>query len=320
MFSRREYEYVMEIAKEGSFSKAAQKLYISQPALSGAIKKIEKQLYGIALFDRNVTPVTLTPAGEYYLEQTRKIYEISNEMEQHFAELADIRSGVINIGSSGYFCAYFLPDVIRRYCYMNPNCRINVTETDISGMGEGLRSGQFDITVDVETLDPEMFECVVLGYEYMIMAIPALFAVNKKLERYQISRESVLDRSFLDKSVPPVDLSMVAEEPFLTLKKNQDSYKRCMDICAHAGFEPNVTMYFDQLQTAYNVARSGQAGIVFFRDELLKYSEKTKRLCYYKIGDPLAKREVFLTMKRYPGVGKTVEDFIKYMMLVKKEW
>ena len=63
MFSKREYEYVMEIAKEGSFSKAAQKLYISQPALSGAIKKIEKELYGISLFDRNVNPVALTPAG-----------------------------------------------------------------------------------------------------------------------------------------------------------------------------------------------------------------------------------------------------------------
>lgn len=50
MFSKREYEYVMEIAKEGSFSKAAQKLYISQPALSGAIKKIEKELYGISAF------------------------------------------------------------------------------------------------------------------------------------------------------------------------------------------------------------------------------------------------------------------------------
>ena len=57
MFSKREYEYVMEIAKEGSFSKAAQNLYISQPALSGAIKKIEKELYGIPLFDRTVTPV-----------------------------------------------------------------------------------------------------------------------------------------------------------------------------------------------------------------------------------------------------------------------
>ena len=59
------------------------------------------------------------------------------------------------------------------------------------------------------------------------------------------------------------------------LKKNQDSYKRSMDICAHAGFEPKVIMYFDQLQTAYNVARSGQSGIIFFRDALLKYTGKT---------------------------------------------
>ena len=113
MFSRREYEYVMEIAKEGSFSKAAQKLYVSQPALSGAIKKLEKDLYGIPLFDRAVTPVALTPAGQYYLEQARKIYELRNEIEHHFADLAGIRTGIINIGTSGYFCAYLLPDIIR---------------------------------------------------------------------------------------------------------------------------------------------------------------------------------------------------------------
>ena len=48
-------------------------------------------------------------------------------------------------------------------------------------------------------------------------------------------------------------------------------------------------MSFDQLQTAYNVARSGQTGIIFFRDGLLKYTENTEKLCYYKLGDPLAK-------------------------------
>ena len=318
MFSKREYEYVMEIAKEGSFSKAAQNLYISQPALSGAIKKIEKELYGIPLFDRTVTPVALTPGGQYYLEQTRKIYELSNEIDRHFANLAGIRSGVINIGSSGYFCAYFLPEIIRGYRRLNPKCQINVTETDASGMDGGLRSGEFDITIDVEELDPEMFERMVLDYEYMIMAIPASFPVNEELKSYQISRESILNRSFLDEEVPSVDLSLVAKEPFLMLKKNHDSYRRSMSICEHAGFEPNTVMYFDQLQTAYNVARSGQTGIIFFRDTLLKYAEKTEKLCYYKIDDPLARRPILLSMKRYPGVGPTVDDFIKYIMLSKK--
>ena len=63
-----------------------------------------------------------------------------------------------------------------------------MTETDISGMDAGLRTGQFDITMDVEALDPEMFESVTLGYEYMIMAVPASFAVNEKLKEFQISR------------------------------------------------------------------------------------------------------------------------------------
>ena len=70
-----------------------------------------------------------------------------------------------------------------------------MTETDISGMDAGLRTGQFDITMDVEALDPEMFESVTLGYEYMIMAVPASFAVNEKLKEFQISRESILEFS-----------------------------------------------------------------------------------------------------------------------------
>ena len=164
----RDYEYVSAVAAEGSFSKAAQKLYISQPALSGAIKKIEKDLYGIPLFDRTVTPVVLTEAGRYYLEQTRKIYDISNEIDQHFALLAGVKAGVINIGSSAYFCAFMLPEMIQGYCRMNPRCEINLTETDISGMDAGLRSGQFDVTIDVEKLDSEVFESITLGYEYMI--------------------------------------------------------------------------------------------------------------------------------------------------------
>lgn len=313
--NNREYEYVSAVAKEGSFSKAAQKLYMSQPALSGAIKKIEKDLYGIPLFDRKVTPVTLTPAGQYYLEQAKKIYDIYNTLDQHFASLAGVRAGVINIGSSAYFCAYLLPELIHGYYKLNPNCVVNLTETDISGMDSGLRSGQFDITIDVEQLDPEMFESIILGYEYMLMAVPSSFEVNERLKPYEITREKILDRSFLDEEYAAVDLKEVADQPFIMLKKNQDSYRRCIDICAHAGFEPKAVIYLDQLLTAYNVARNGQRGIIFFRDTILKYTEKTDRLKYYKIKDPLARREIRLSLKKFPGPTATVDDFIKYIML-----
>ena len=57
-------DYVYAVYKERSFSKAAEKLYISQPALSSTIKKVEKEL-GLQLFDRSTSPVRVTPAGEY---------------------------------------------------------------------------------------------------------------------------------------------------------------------------------------------------------------------------------------------------------------
>ena len=76
----RNYEYVNTVYQEGSFSKAAQKLFVSQPALSASIKKIETELYGIPLFNRGVNPITLTPAGQFYLESMRKIAAIEEEI------------------------------------------------------------------------------------------------------------------------------------------------------------------------------------------------------------------------------------------------
>ena len=81
----RYYEYVRTIAEEGSFSRAAQKLYISQPALSAAVKKLEKELHGVPLFDRTVTPVTLTKAGRFYLEKAEVIDRLESEIDLYFS-------------------------------------------------------------------------------------------------------------------------------------------------------------------------------------------------------------------------------------------
>ena len=65
-------KYVYEIYKEGSFSRAAKNLYISQPSLSATIKKLEQDI-GVTIFDRSTTPVQLTDAGKVYIETTRQI-------------------------------------------------------------------------------------------------------------------------------------------------------------------------------------------------------------------------------------------------------
>ncbi|MBQ7797178.1 MAG: LysR family transcriptional regulator [Lachnospiraceae bacterium] len=314
----RNYEYVNAIYQEGSFSKAAQKLFISQPALSAAIKKLESELYGISLFNRGVNPITLTPAGEYYLTCAEKIAELENQLDQHFASLAGIRSGTLNLGSSSYFCTYVLPDLIHQYMQKNPDCTINLVETDVSDMEEKLKSGALDLIIDVEVLDQQIFESLALETEYVLLAVPADSPVNQKLLPYRLTSTQIRERSFLSDAIPAIDLSLIAEEPFLLLRRKHDMHKRAMDICRNAGFEPKVRLYLDQLLTAYNIAKSGK-GVTFVRNTLLDYVEETDKLCYYKLSDEMASRKIWISCKKYPEPSPLADDFIKYMLISKMQ-
>lgn len=313
----RNYEYVNAIYQEGSFSKAAQRLFVSQPALSASIKKIESELYGVPLFNRGVNPITLTPAGEYYLREAKKIAELEEQIDQYFASMAGVKSGTLNLGSSAYFCTYYLPDILHRYTEQHPDCTINLHETDITEMEEKLKSGALDLMIDVEALDPQIFESISLGKEYILLAVPASFPINEKLTKYRLTYKQIRSRNFLAEEVPSVDLALLSKEPFLLLKKQHDIYRRAMELCRHAGFEPRPRLFLDQMLTAYNIAKNGQ-GITFFRNTLLDYTDETDKLCYYKLGDRTAVREIWLSCKKYPEPSPLADDFIKYMILNKE--
>ena len=79
-------EYIYAIYQEKSFSKAAQKLYVSQPWLSSVVKKVEQEIK-TPLFDRTTNPISLTPAGRYYVEHVEQVMAIEDEMRQHFSQI-----------------------------------------------------------------------------------------------------------------------------------------------------------------------------------------------------------------------------------------
>ena len=319
LMKSRDYEYVLAISQEGSFSRAAQRLYITQPALSSAIKKLEKELYDVPLFDRTASPVKLTPEGQFWLEKARQIDALDNEIDEHFSTISGVLKGTISVGSSSYFCAYVLAEIIHRFREKHPGCRITLTECSFSSMEAGLRDGRLVLGIDVEKPDPSVFDVTELGREYLILGVPSSFAVNEQLKDFALKPEQVLSRSFLDPSVPAVDLHLLSELPFIMMKRSQDGYERAHSICRQAGFEPKVSLYMDQLLTAYNVARNGQSACVFFRDTILRYTEPTARLKYYKLGSPLAERSIWLSVRKTPKPSRLTEDFIKFLMLSMKD-
>jgi DNA-binding transcriptional LysR family regulator len=85
-----EMKYVYEVYKEKSFSKAAKKLFISQPALSNMVRKAEKEM-GAPIFDRSTIPLTVTKEGAYYIRTVEKILFLERNLERYFQDIAGLQ-------------------------------------------------------------------------------------------------------------------------------------------------------------------------------------------------------------------------------------
>ena len=307
----RDLEAVYAVYQEKSFSKAADKLFVSQPALSATIKKIESQIQ-MSIFDRSKTPIQLTKAGEYYIHYVEKMLNLQKEMQEHFASLRQERNGVLNIGSAAFFCAHILPDIIQRFKIDYPGYVVNLLEANASDLTQYLNTNIVELSLDVDNMDNSIYNSVELLEEDIILAVPANYMVNKKLANYAISFDSICSKAYQTKAFPAVNIREFKDEQFLLLKQGNDLYKRGLKMCKNAGFVPKVFMYLDQLLTSYYIAKNGK-GIAFIRAGMLDYVDYTEQLCFYKIDDKSAVRKIMLNYKKNAELSQVALDFIEYL-------
>ncbi len=104
----RQLRYILEIAREGGISQAAQKLYISQPSLSGLLAHVEKEI-GAKLFDRSVTPIVPTYAGEKYIEAAEKILMTMEELQNLIGDIGQSRKGRMRVGCGPQHSPFIIP-------------------------------------------------------------------------------------------------------------------------------------------------------------------------------------------------------------------
>ena len=112
-----QYKIFYEVAKAGNISKAAKELYISQPAISKAISKLEDSL-GLSLFTRSSRGVQLTSEGEILFEHTREAFDALDRGEQELKRIQEFDIGHLRIGVSNTLCKYILKTFIDQYPHM----------------------------------------------------------------------------------------------------------------------------------------------------------------------------------------------------------
>ncbi len=114
-----------EIAREQSFTRAADKLFLTQPAISLRIKSLEEEL-GEPLFERQRRNIRLTPAGEILYQRALKIFVELEEIRTEIAALQDVLRGRLVIGTSDTNCTYVLPELLRIFSRDYPHVEIDI--------------------------------------------------------------------------------------------------------------------------------------------------------------------------------------------------
>ncbi len=303
-------DYVYAVWQARSFSAAARRLFVSQPALSAAIKRVEAEI-GLPLFDRSRSPLQLTDAGKAYIEAAERIYRIQRDLERYCGDLAGLASGTLQLGGTNFFASCFLPPMIEAFSKKYPQIRLTVTESDSADLYHKLANGELDVIVDSGIYDASLYDILPFYTDQLLLAVPAGLAINTRseLQACRLRREDILAGRHRDGTVQPVSLAAFAEEPFLLLGKGNDMHRRAKGLFQAAKVTPQVRLYLNQLMTAFHMARQG-LGPTFLTDTLVRLAAPTEALVYYRLSGELATRQTFLAVKKRGYRTKAMEGFL----------
>lgn len=179
----RQLEYLVKIADEGNFTRAAEKIPVSQPALTQQIQKLEKELDTI-LFDRSSRQIRLTASGEVLYRHAQTIFREISEAKREVQELQSLERGSLRIGVVQTVNAYLMPALIANFKQRYPGVRLFVEELAMDEIEIGLESGHLQTGIGFTPTNYPATEAESLFTERLVL-------IAKNIQQKSISMRDV---------------------------------------------------------------------------------------------------------------------------------
>jgi DNA-binding transcriptional LysR family regulator len=239
MLDARRLNIYVVVAEEGSFTAAAEKLYLSQPAVSQQMAILEREV-GVPLMKRMPRGIALTPAGEVLAQRARVILDSMTELESELARLVKAPRRV-RLGAFSTAGAHFIPLVVKAYREQNEGASLAVMSANAAEVPGQLRDGMIDIGLvwdyDFAPRPPEEgLRVTPLLTDPMRVVVPT-------------------DHPFADRN--EVALSELADEPWI-VRMHRRPYREAFEtVCRIAGFEPHVVFRTEDYQAIQGLVAAG---------------------------------------------------------------
>lgn len=265
----RQIEYIVTIHEAGSLSEAAKRLFISQPALSQSLKKLETDL-GVSLFNRDSHPFKLTPAGEQFLQEGRALLLQRQQMEDNLRAHAKNCEETLRLGISPFYSKFYLPILYPYILQRFPSLHLEVTEAISVELEALVLDNRLDLCfVPVEPRNPRLTYEPVCMEEILLAAPP-----HSHLERWATPSPGL----------PYLDLQHTANENYIVLKPQQKFSAMNRELFSLIGAQPRIVYQTLNWDTVHILISSGM-GVGFIPEVLYGSAPAKARPCYFRIAN-----------------------------------
>lgn len=298
----RQLQYVILLSEIRNFSQVAEKLNITQPALSKQILNLEHEL-GVKLFDRNTSPLRLTPAGEYFVREAQVLLYKEDQLIRSMDRYKSGEVGRLVIGISPFRSLYLVNDVIKKLRIRYPGLQIFLQEKGSDNLRHDVAEGKYDFAIINLPVDESILEVTPIEPDTLVLAVP-----NELLH---------LVPAAISNDIPAIDIKDCKDLPFIVVGQNQEMRRLFDKLCATAALTPNVVMEVVGVTTAWAMANSG-IGATLLPLQFVRNEAFDKNVTVFKLKNDDYLRQPAIVMRR----GQYVSEFAEYaieLMTSKKE-
>jgi DNA-binding transcriptional LysR family regulator len=280
----QQLRYVVCVAEERRFTRAAARLHVAQPSVSSAVAALEHEL-GAQLFHRDRSEVTLTGAGEVFLPWARQVLADCEAGATAVRELLGLRRGRLVLGATPSLTTNLLPPLLARFHADHPGIELTLHEAGSQDLVERLEQGEADVAVVILPVDRPWVETTPLLEEELVLAVHPDHPLAGR------------------RSIRVAELDQV---PLVMFKDGYDLRDATLEACRRAGFAPVLAMQGLEMDGALALAAAGIAAAVV--PESVVASDN--RLCLVRFRGAALRRTIGLASRRDRPYSPAAQAFV----------
>lgn len=275
--------YFLRVAERGNFTRAAEDLALSQPALSRSIQKLEEEL-GQPVFERKTRSVSLTEAGVLLQSRAQQVLTILDDTKAEITD--DGQSGRVRVGAIPTIAPYFLPDVLRQFATEFPKATLIVQEDTTEELLKSCTQGEIDLAILALPVPAKYLEFEELFEEELLLVLP-------------------VDHPLVSK--PKIRLTDVEPFPFVLLGEAHCLSDNIVSFCRQRSFQPVAVERTSQLAMVQELV-SLSHGVSMIPAMARKLDQSDRRV-YRSIDGKKPTRKIAVVWNPYRFQSRLIEAF-----------